>query len=247
MIKQQLTNVKQPQTFSKSLSFGEGFRERKNLKIMNPTITNFWNYFKNNNFVFLLTNEVSRTELKKHCSELNNYLNQYNKNLDFIIKNKTENSELIITANGNPYLFKEIELLVYYAPPVERWKIIAFLQPQTNISIYKQGTDKPVENYGIALRISEIYFEPLENPQNPINLGIIVYLKNYSMHKGNPKLREVVYAQLEYLIGEKSFANNLNFIDIDQLPSDTVEFRLFKLYKLQKYIKNFKKNLKTLF
>ncbi|MBP6759805.1 MAG: hypothetical protein KA133_11185, partial [Flavobacterium sp.] len=93
-------------------------------------ITPFWNYFKQNNFVFLLMDEIPREELAKHFAKLNNRLCQYNKDLDLIIKNGKDKSELIITANGNPYLFKEVELLVHYAPVVERWKITAFLQPE---------------------------------------------------------------------------------------------------------------------
>lgn len=58
----------------------------------------------------------------------------------------------------------------------------------------------------------------------------------------NPRLREAVYTHIEHLIGEKSFANNINFIDIDQLPSDVIGFQLIELYNLGAYIKKFKEN-----
>ena len=167
------------------------------------TITNFWNYFQQNNFVFLLLNEISKDELKFHFYKLIEILHQYNKDLDLIIKNKTNGAEIIITANGNPYLFKEVELLVHHAPVVERWKITAFLKPETNLTKYENGTDKPLEYYGITLRISEMYFIPLENPNKPTDLGIKVLLKNYIVHKDNPRLREAVYVHIEHLIGEK--------------------------------------------
>lgn len=131
-------------------------------------INNFWNYFQQNNFVFLLLNEISKDELKTHFDKLIEILHQYNKDLDIIIKNKTKRGELIITANGNPYLFKEVELLVHHAPVIKRWKITAFLQPETNLTKYENGTDKPLDYYGITLRISEMYFIPLENPNQPI-------------------------------------------------------------------------------
>ena len=98
------------------------------------TILNFWNHFQQNNFVFLLLNEIPKEELKNHFDKLIQILHQYNKDLDIIIKNKKNGAELIITANGNPYLFKEVELLVHHAPVVERWKITAFLQPETDLS-----------------------------------------------------------------------------------------------------------------
>jgi hypothetical protein len=198
------------------------------------TITNFWNYFQQNNFVFLLLNEIPKEELKLHFEKLINTLHQYNKNLDLIIKNKSKNAELIITANGNPYLFKEVELLVHHAPVVERWKITAFLQPETNLTKYENGTDKPLEYYGISLRISEMYFIPLENPNKPTDLGIKVFIKNYIVHKDNPKLREAVYVHIEHLIGEKSFANDIAFIEIGQLEGDSVVKT--ELYNLKTYI-----------
>ena len=203
------------------------------------TISNFWNHFQQNNFVFLLLNEISKDELKTHFDKLLEILHQYNKDLDLIIKNKTKGGELIITANGNPYLFKEVELLVHHAPVVERWKITAFLQPETNLTKYENGTDKPLEYYGITLRISEMYFIPLENPNKPTDLGIKVLLKNYIIHKNNPRLREAVYVHIEHLIGEKSFANDIAFIEIGQLEINQVNF--IKLYKLYNYL-NVKNN-----
>ena len=60
------------------------------------TLTNFWNYFQQNNFVFLLLNEISKDELKIHFDKLIEILHQYNKDLDLIIKNKKNGAELII-------------------------------------------------------------------------------------------------------------------------------------------------------
>ena len=203
-------------------------------------ITNFWNHFKQNNFVFLLLNEIPKEELIKHFTELNNLLCLFNKDLDLIIKNGKDKSELIITANGNPYLFKEVELLVHYAPVVERWKITAFLQPETNLKKYQQGTDKPLEYYGISLRISDMYFTSIENLEKQTDLGIRIYLKNYIIHKENPRLREAVYTHIEHLIGEKSFANDVAFIEIDQLTSKINDIELLDLYNLADYVIFFK-------
>ncbi len=198
------------------------------------TITNFWNHFQQNNFVFLLLNEIPQEELKTHFDKLLKILHQYNKDLDLIIKNKKNGAELIITANGNPYLFKEVELLVHHAPVVERWKITAFLQPEINLTKYENSTDKPLEYYGITLRISEMYFIPIQNPNKPTDLGIKVLLKNYIVHKDNPRLREAVYVHIEHLIGEKAFANDIAFIEIGQLEINQVN--LIKLCKLYNYL-----------
>ena len=198
------------------------------------SITTFWNHFQQNNFVFLLLNEIPKDELKNHFDKLIAILHQYNKDLDLIIKNKTKEAELIITANGNPYLFKEVELLVHHALVVERWKIIAFLQPERNLTKYQQGTDIPIDYYGISLKISEMYFILLENREKETDLGIKVFIKNYIIHKDNPRLREAVYVHIEHLIGEKSFANDIAFIEIDQLTNCNND--LIELYQLSNII-----------
>ncbi|MEC4004852.1 hypothetical protein OX283_009315 [Flavobacterium sp. SUN052] len=203
---------------------------------MNPII-NFWNHFQQNNFVFLLLNEIPKDELKIHYHKLIELLQQYNKDLNIIIKNKKNIAELIITANGNPYLFKEVELLVYHAPVVQRWKITSFLQPETNLTKYKNGSDSPLYYYGINLRISEMYFIALVNKKN--DLGIKVLLKNFFLNKDNKRLREAVYVQIEHIIGEKSFANNIAFIDIGQLENN--QKNLIQLYKLQFFVDNYTK------
>ena len=203
---------------------------------MNP-IQNFWQLFEKENLALFLLNDLPKEVTLEKLNALTQTMNEYNKDLGYIIKSGTEKSELIITAHGNPYLFKEVELLVFHAPKLERWKITAFLQPEIDIDAYENGTDKPLEFYGISLRISEIYFLPLEVPGKPHEFGIKVLLKNYIVHKDNPRLREALYVHIEHLIGEKSFANDLSFIEIDQLKNeDLADNSVLELYNLKFFI-----------
>lgn len=84
-----------------------------------------------------------------------------------------------------------------------------------------------------------MYFILLENPNKPTDLGIKVLLKNYIVHKDNPRLCEAVYVHIEHLIGEKSFANNIAFIEIGQLEGDNEN--QIELFELSTFI-DFKKN-----
>ena len=59
-------------------------------------------------------------------------------------------------------------------------------------------------------------------------------LKNYIIHKDNPRLREAVYVHIEHLIGEKAFANDIAFIEIGQLEGDNEN--QIELYNLKSYI-----------
>lgn len=201
-------------------------------------ITNFWNHFKQNNFVFLLLNEIPYEVLKIHFDKLIYTLHKYNNNLNLIIKNGENRTELIITANGNPYLFKEVELLVHHAPVIEGWKITAFVQPEQNTIPFEQGTDQPYKFDDISLKVSEMYFKPIKHLDFPYKFGIKIYLKNHIIHKHNPKLQEAVYIVIEHLIGEKHYANTILFIEVEQLFNlNNNPIRLCKLYNL---ISNYK-------
>ena len=81
-----------------------------------------------------------------------------------------------------------------------------------------------------------MYFIPLENIEKPTDLGIKILLKNHIVHKDNPRLREAVYVHIEHLIGEKSFANDIAFIEIGQLKNNQND--IFEMYNLHSYIKN---------
>lgn len=81
-----------------------------------------------------------------------------------------------------------------------------------------------------------MYFIPIENPNKPTDLGIKVLLKNYIVHKENPRLREAVYIHIEHLIGEKAFANDIAFIEIGQLKNNQND--KIEMYNLHSYINN---------
>ena len=76
----------------------------------------------------------------------------------------------------------------------------------------------------------------LGDPNRPVDFGIRVFLKNYIIYKENPKLTEAVYILIEHLIGEKSFANDLKFIDINQL--NQIDENHLKLHHLKLYLDN---------
>jgi hypothetical protein len=59
-------------------------------------------------------------------------------------------------------------------------------------------------------------------------------MKQPRVHKDNPRLREAVYVHIEHLIGEKSFANDIAFIEIEQLKGD--DENQIELFNLKSYI-----------
>lgn len=183
------------------------------------TIQNFWNQFKKMNIELYLREDLPKEIANEKMLTLLRALSSYHKDLGFLIRNSTPQAELTISAHGNPYLFKDVELLVNFAPTLERWKISAFIQPDTDLQIYKDAKDLPLIYHGISLKVSDSYFKIFDDKSKPHSLGIQLLLKNYIVFKDHPKFREAVDTFVEHLIGEKAFANQLAFIDCIQLTS----------------------------
>lgn len=207
---------------------------------MNRLINNFWDFFKAYSRSLLLL-DLKTEEGRKLFDRLSAMLHAYCKDLDCKITHGKADSELTITAHGNPYLFKEVELLVHFSPLVDKWKITAFLQPDRDLDKYRKGIDQLISFHGVSLRISEMYFLPLEIKNRPNSLGIRVFIKNYLKYCNNIHLQEALYVQIEHLIGEKSFANEIAFIEMSQFKEEMKQVTI-PLYELPLYIRTFKKS-----
>ena len=64
---------------------------------------------------------------------------------------------------------------------------------------------------------------------------MIVYLKNYTIHCNNKNLLEVVYIIIQDIIGEKALAENINFVELEQMPNQEND-ELIYLFDLQYYL-----------
>lgn len=132
--------------------------------------------------------------------------------MGFLIKISTPQAELTITAKGNPYLFKDVELLVDFAPTLERWKISAFTQPVTELQSYKEANDFPFRYYGVNIKVSDSFFKIIDEKSKSHSFGIHVLLKNYIVIKDHPKFHEAVDNVIERLIGEKALQINWHLL-----------------------------------
>lgn len=201
------------------------------------TTTTFWNYFTTNQKTIAnLQNEPESTH-KKINFWLNRNLNNYCKHLDFLLfypRNPKEKNQIIITANGNPLYFNYVENLVKAAPRIKNWEVKAFIQPSANIEKMKQGQDTPYFFCDLVLKTSELKFAPLNPNELKKKLDIVVYLKDFSLYCNNKILLEAVFIIMQDLLGEKSMYENLNFVQLGQMPED--DSHLIELYELQQYI-----------
>jgi hypothetical protein len=177
-------------------------------------------------------------EIKNNkVNELTFLLKVFHPKLGFILSTAKQDYELTITAHGNPYLFKSVELLVKYAPTIKDWKISGFIPPLKDVEIYKNGIDYPFLYHGISLRISEMKYTVMVNDSNPLLVSLNVYIRNYITHSDNEYLLTAIYILLEHLLGEKSFANEIHFVMIAQITNELEQNnKLVDLYHLPAFI-----------
>lgn len=166
-------------------------------------------------------------------------INVFHPHIGFLIKLEKVIPELIITAYGNPYLFKSVELLYNYAPVIENWKITAFVQPLEILDCHKYGSDAAYYFHGLELKISELRFIAFPLESNPYLVAIDLYLPKRLKNEHKHKIVGVVYIILEKIVGEKAFANEINSIHIQYLDFKNGT-KSFPLRMLPNYLNNLK-------
>ena len=212
------------------------------------TTTSFWNYFITNQKTITNLQNEPDTTYQKINTQLEKKLKNYCHHLDYLLffpKKKTEKPQIIITANGNPLYFSYVENLVKAAPKLKNWQIKALVQPSSKIETMKQGLDEPYVFCDVVLKSSDLKFTQLNSNDQKKKLDIVVYLKDYTIYCENQILLEAIFMILYDLLGEKSMVEDLNFVQLGQMPED--QSNLIHLYELQWYIDkiNFEKRIKT--
>ena len=199
-------------------------------------ITNFWKWFEDNNHAFLFTNEVDEDIKEQLLSDFLERLHHYNEKLYFQIGSSPDkDQELIITAEGNIEHFESVEKLIAAAPAIPNWKFISFIQPSKD--------DNSINFEGTELTRTELWFMPLQSASDPASIGIRICVPNYETLKTSKWLESAVYKMLDTVLGEKSFALDIDYLDLGDLPDAPDEKGMIELIDLPGYIAWKKKKL----
>ena len=196
------------------------------------TTSQFWNWFKDNNKAYTFLNSVDE-EVKEKL--LNDFLEQLHKYCDSIYFEiggyPDEAQELIITAEGDKNYFDKVQELVNAAPKIDHWTFIAFKPPMPDN--FKSKWDD------LELNTEDMWFLPLSNDKTQ-DLGIRIYFNNQNLIKDNETLTPLLYKMLDTIVGEKSFALDIDYVDTDLLPDEPEEEGLYPILELPKYIEWYK-------
>lgn len=201
------------------------------------TITLFWEWIQYNEQTLRnLRNEKPKVQ-KMFLFWLDKHLHYYCEGLECIIMfpaNDSNPIQLVISACGNPEFFEQVITLVDAAPKLINWQFTAFIQPTQSIDEMEAGLDKPYVYKDITLKASELKFMPFEY-ENEKKIDMVVYLKNFTVLCHNKNLLHVVFIIMQDIIGEKSLFENINFVELAQMPIEESN-ELIYLYDLQFYI-----------
>jgi hypothetical protein len=191
-------------------------------------ITQFWNWFKDNNKRYVFPNSVDPVTKEKVLDDFLEQLHKYCDKIYFEIGGyPDEDQELIVTAEGNKEYFDKVEELIGGAPKIEGWIFIALKQPMPGHFKSKWGD--------IELNTEEMWFAPLSS-EDPNDLGIRVYLRNYDLIKDSEHLMSILFKMFDTILGEKSFAVDIDHVDTDLQPNEPEEEGLYPILDLPNYI-----------
>jgi hypothetical protein len=190
----------------------------------------FWNWFKKSNSRYYFLNQISdRAQKEKLLDEFLEHLHSYCDKLFFEIGGiPNENMELIISAGGDKNFFSVAEVLIQHAPKIDDWRFIALKPPMgtTFISNYEN----------IELNPQKMWFLPLENDDNPEQLGLRLYFEKFAKQNDDLFLN-AGYQILDTLLGEKNTALQIQHVEVEKLPKDPAKNGLMKMKDLPEYIR----------
>lgn len=203
---------------------------------MNLKIKEFWEWFSKNSIKYSFTNTVDEETKEKMLDELQEQLHKYNEHLYFEIGN-TENecTELIITAEGNTDYFGDVEDLVEGAPDIPNWKVIAFKPAM--------GSSYKINYANKVFDPNEIIFIPYTYPENETVVGIRVCFPDFNENEKDI-FKWGTYLTIDNVIGEKSSAKDIDYLEVAQTPEDIDNYNFWYLADLGEYIKLKKKIIK---
>ncbi len=171
------------------------------------------------------------------------HLHVYCEGLESILMfpaNENEPTQLVISASGNPEYFEQVTTLVGNAPKLRKSKFVAFIQPSQYIEEMEGGLDKPYVFKDIELKASELKFMPFQY-EDVKKIDMIVYLKNFTVYCTNKNLLSVVFIIMQDVIGEKSLFENVNFVELAQMPLNEND-EIIYLHDLQDYLEHLNTN-----
>jgi hypothetical protein len=167
----------------------------------------FWRWFRR--FATKLTpGEPSDSAL----DELVHELHKVDSRLFFEISTNTAQKELIITASGNADVFPVVDALIAKAPKIDGWSFIALKPPMGFDFVHSN-------NRGLELNVKKLWFLPLQCKEDSEVFGLRLAVPS-SAAVVRLQSVDTAYTILSTALGERSYASDIGFVELADLPKD---------------------------
>lgn len=179
--------------------FGAGAYERK--------IKQFWEWFARVQERYF--NDLEGTA--EAFTELSNRMKKIHKSLTFEFSSHNDDGtrEFIISADGNIRAFPDVVKTVELAPPLGKWKIIAFRQPKREIT--------SIALNDVTIELDDVYFQANENGSK---LDVMIFFKEY---EDNGFFRTLAFIVLDIVLGEYETEIYIGNIHIEKMPEQLTD------------------------
>lgn len=204
---------------------------------MNKATTLFWKWFLEHKNKLKNLMSLDHKQQKHYLFWLDWHLQFYFPGLEYIIifpKVNKKKTQLMLSAKGKKEFFHMAIELEKTAPQLWDWKFTALIQPRQDIEDIEAGIDEPYIFQDITLKTSELKFIPFEYDGEK-KIDMIIYLKNFTIYSHNKNLPTLIKIMLQDLLGEKSMAATINFVQLAQMPEQEDD-ELIYLFDLQFYL-----------
>lgn len=186
----------------------------------NSKIQSFWDWFQSHEESLYAMQDGSSPEF----TELANQLQKIDERLGLEIGPAPDSKkELAVSANLRPELFSLVQTIVNDAPPLKKWKIVAFRQPTPpdilktlSMSATAQGDTKQTKR-AIRIAIKDMRF----NIKSPAE--ITIFIKEYS---GSEQEQYIASTLLQQAIGEYKFATEVSNLSFAKLTDANINSSL---------------------
>ena len=181
----------------------------------------FWRWFAANQHVYRDLPKQAPEELEHSTRILTEHLHRYKDGLfalfGFAQAETDDRYEFVVTAEGDASRFDAVAYLVEAAPEIEGWSIIALKPPIADfVNVRIEDTDYALE---------ELTFALAHVPNEPdATLVHVLFPAPDQEQQADPSSRDqlqiVATLFIEALLGERSFAEDINYVTASYETSD---------------------------
>ena len=172
----------------------------------------FWRLFAANETTFRGLTKLPPAEAERNLQLLRKPLHAYCESLELLFGQPAPGRhDLIISAGGIRADFPHAEALVAAAPELPDWNVIALKPPVPETSVIEVG--------GQRFDRDLITFAVVELPDEPDALALHVFHEPYP-EALQERHHLATFLLLDFLLGERSVAEDLRYVETRPLPRD---------------------------